>query len=337
MPVTDLKLDVIGDVHGELPALLALGRELGYDVDADWQHPEHRIPVFVGDLVDRGAHSLEVVERVEQLVARDRAACLMGNHEYNLVAYHLKLRGYERPKRSNRATIEDFARHPARWERALSFLEALPIAFALDDLRIIHACWHAASYEAVKEKLGPHRGGSGGALKAYVALESPFEGAGLVEGLFPWDENTKIDAPQELLLKGFEVAADAPFRDAEGTIRHLKRATWWTDEAPSVLRDARTQVFGHYWNLPPVEGQFCPPHPSGHPELRAWQARIMPKVPDRGRRALDADARYVCVDFNGVTADPAGTRACVGALRWPEREIAWATAPKTSVAHGVQD
>jgi hypothetical protein len=31
--------DIIGDVHGELPALTALGRELGYDVDGGWVHP----------------------------------------------------------------------------------------------------------------------------------------------------------------------------------------------------------------------------------------------------------------------------------------------------------
>jgi hypothetical protein len=32
------------------------------------------------------------------------------------------------------------------------------------------------------------------------------------------------------------------------------------------------------------------------------------------------------VDFNGY-GKFLGDRACVGALRWPEREVVWATAP----------
>jgi hypothetical protein len=51
--------DIVGDVHGELPALTALGREVGYDVD---RGSRGRIPFFLGDLVDRGEHSLEVAE-----------------------------------------------------------------------------------------------------------------------------------------------------------------------------------------------------------------------------------------------------------------------------------
>jgi hypothetical protein len=36
----------------------------------------------------------------------------------------------------------------------------------------------------------------------------------------------------------------------------------------------------------------------------------------------------VCVDFQGITL--ASYRACIGALRWPEREIVWESAPKTA-------
>ena len=41
--------DIIGDVHGELPALRQLGRDLGYDVDGGWTHPDNRLLVFLGD------------------------------------------------------------------------------------------------------------------------------------------------------------------------------------------------------------------------------------------------------------------------------------------------
>ena len=89
-----------------------------------------------------------------------------------------------------------------------------------------------------------------------------------------------------------------------------------------MLND-KTQVFGHYWNLPPIEGDFAPPHPSGHPRLREWGMRLAAECPERGSIALRGN--YACVDFNGFTkAD--GKRACVGALRWPERQVVWAIA-----------
>ena len=51
-PLFDGPLDIVGDVHGEFDALCWLMRKLGYD--ADWQHPDGRRLIFVGDLTDRG-------------------------------------------------------------------------------------------------------------------------------------------------------------------------------------------------------------------------------------------------------------------------------------------
>ena len=52
--------DVIGDVHGHLDALEGLLARLDYArVDGTWRHPS-RQAVFVGDLIDRGSHQVEV-------------------------------------------------------------------------------------------------------------------------------------------------------------------------------------------------------------------------------------------------------------------------------------
>lgn len=313
-------IDVIGDIHGELPALLALGRELGYRVEDGWEHPQGRLPFFLGDLIDRGGHSLEVAELARELVTRGRAACLMGNHEYNIVAFSLRLPGYEKPKSSNRETIPLLKRQPARWEPVLDFMRGLPLACALPDLRLIHACWHEPSLALVAPALKPgHPDGPGFA----VVLESPFDERGLKPGL-PAAEPGQSDAPHELLLKGYEAPCDA-FLDVDGKRREAKRVTWWSETSAPVPRD-RPMAVGHYWNLPPIDGQFCPPYPPGHPELRRWQDERASMVPDRGRRILDRDV--ACVDFNGLT-EGSRDRACVGALRWPEREVVWATGPRT--------
>ena len=48
-------LDIVGDIHGEFDALLALLSHLGYDLQG--HHPQGRTLVFVGDFCDRGPDS----------------------------------------------------------------------------------------------------------------------------------------------------------------------------------------------------------------------------------------------------------------------------------------
>ncbi len=323
-------LDIIGDVHGELPALRALGRRLGYDVDGGWSHPGGRFLVFLGDLVDRGAHSLEVAELVRGLVDRRRALCVMGNHEYNLVAFHLKVPGYEKPKRSNAPTIQAMASAPERWRVVLEFLRSLPIGINLPDLRLIHACWNRESLAVTEPllRISPAREDVDALswVQSHVCLRSPFDAQGLLPGL-PGDTRDKdADIPHEALMKGFEVVAPAPFKDNDGKLRRKIRAVWWKDGRDLVLRD-KTQAFGHYWNAPPIDGHFAPPHPSGHPDLRAWGVDMLRRCPPEGTLPLAGDV--ACVDFHGLTR-ASSDRACVGALRWPERQIAWATGEKTA-------
>ncbi len=334
--------DIIGDVHGELPALQQLGRNLGYDVDAGWTHPDNRLLVFLGDLVDRGAHSLEVGELVRDLVAQRRAVCIMGNHEYNLVAYHLGVEGYGKPKHSNRATIAAInADTTGRWPAVLAFFRDLPIGIDLPDLRIIHACWHRQSVKDVAPQLRvtlPRAGVGADAMawvEAHVTLRSPFTTTGLLSGLPGDTEDMDADVPHEVLIKGFEVPAK-PFRDNDGKERDRVREVWWQTGTSDTYLMEKPQVFGHYWNVPPVEGDFAPPHPSGHPDLRDWGLKLVAsgKIATSGQAAMTGE--FACVDFNGVTR-ASKHLACVGALRWPEREMWWATAGKTAASGGNDD
>ena len=125
------RLDIIGDVHGQLGALRRLGTELGYAVDGNWSHPEGRRPVFIGDLVDRGPHSFEVSELVRGLCADGFALCLLGNHELNLIEWR---HGRTKPKGSNRDTIQDIECRPELWNPVLDFFEGLPLALEFVDL-----------------------------------------------------------------------------------------------------------------------------------------------------------------------------------------------------------
>lgn len=71
------RLIAIGDIHGEINKLNRLIRNLGikpYDT-----------AVFLGDYVDRGKHSKEVVERLIELSKICHCEFLMGNHEYYML------------------------------------------------------------------------------------------------------------------------------------------------------------------------------------------------------------------------------------------------------------
>lgn len=83
--------DIIGDVHGCCDELERLLAELGYRVS--WK-PElsvtrdhERTAVFVGDLVDRGPRSPDVVRLVRHMVETGLALCVMGNHERKVVKW----------------------------------------------------------------------------------------------------------------------------------------------------------------------------------------------------------------------------------------------------------
>ena len=69
----------IGDVHG---CLAELDRVLdAIEADEATRAPARTTMIFVGDLVDRGPASAQVVERVRTLAQTRPVRCLLGNHE----------------------------------------------------------------------------------------------------------------------------------------------------------------------------------------------------------------------------------------------------------------
>lgn len=87
--------DIIGDVHGCAMELAALLARLGYRLT--WKHaggarsvsiahPEGRKVVLLGDLVDRGPNSPDVL-RIAMGVTRGRGHVVLGNHELKLARW----------------------------------------------------------------------------------------------------------------------------------------------------------------------------------------------------------------------------------------------------------
>jgi hypothetical protein len=79
--------DVIGDIHGHADKLVGLLREMGYEQRSGaWRHAE-RTAVFVGDLIDRGLQQRESIGIPRAMVEAGSAHMVLGNHEFNAIAY----------------------------------------------------------------------------------------------------------------------------------------------------------------------------------------------------------------------------------------------------------
>lgn len=75
------RYDFIGDVHGCKKTLDALFVKLGYAWRGNvWVHPHGRIPVFLGDLIDKGPDSYGVLKLALRMVFRNKALYVPGNH-----------------------------------------------------------------------------------------------------------------------------------------------------------------------------------------------------------------------------------------------------------------
>ncbi|NRG46050.1 bis(5'-nucleosyl)-tetraphosphatase PrpE [Bacillus sp. CRN 9] len=86
-----MKLDIIGDIHGCYFELKQLTIELGYDWSKEGYpvHKDNRKLAFIGDLADRGPHSIKTLQLVCRLVKNELAFYVPGNHCNKLYRYFL--------------------------------------------------------------------------------------------------------------------------------------------------------------------------------------------------------------------------------------------------------
>jgi len=150
-------LDIIGDVHGCFDELLDLLKQLGYQATHNQgtytlTHPKGRKVVFVGDLVDRGPKSPEVVRLVIGAVQSGAGFCVAGNHDVKLVK---ALRGRDvKMSYGLKESMEQFSQESSEFRSlAAEFLDNLVSHYVFDGGKLVVA--HAG----LKEEM--HGRGSG--------------------------------------------------------------------------------------------------------------------------------------------------------------------------------
>ncbi len=123
----------IGDLQGCFDSLQDLLGETGFNASRDrlW---------FVGDLVNRGPRSLEVLRFVKSL--GDAAVSVLGNHDL-----HLLMVAEDRAKRHKEDTLGTILEAPDR-EELLAWLRRLPMMHTEGEYAMVHAgllpSWTAA-------------------------------------------------------------------------------------------------------------------------------------------------------------------------------------------------
>lgn len=129
--------DIVGDIHGCADEFRDLLGKLGYKIqDGIIQTTADRVLVCVGDLVDRGPASLDVLNLVSASVEAGTALCVMGNHDRHLLSF---LSGQRASRTHGSDVTQDAvaALDDGRQEALRCFLERLPGHLLLDAGRLV--------------------------------------------------------------------------------------------------------------------------------------------------------------------------------------------------------
>ena len=262
--------DIIGDIHGQADKLHSLLAHMGYeDRGGAYRHP-NRKAIFVGDFIDKGPQQLESVDTVRRMVDAGTAQAVMGNHEFNAIAWHtpdpdlpgeyLRQHGGswgDGNRKQHLAFLKEVDENRRLHKEIIDWFMTLPLWIDLPGIRVVHACWHDGYMNQLRPFLTP-------ANQLTSELLVSASRAGRMEYV-----------AVEGLTKGLEVRLpdSHSFKDKYGHTRHNVRIQWWEAEAttyrelalwPDELReqlpaiplshdarspydDTKPVFFGHYW------------------------------------------------------------------------------------------
>ena len=189
-------IDIVGDIHGHVDQLLRLLSKLGYqrrNSGSPFAHPDGRTVAFVGDLINRGPASSEVIRIVRGMTDAGSAFVVLGNHEFNLIA----------------ASFVGDEKFHKKYLEHLDWFRSLPFSLEIGGIRVVHAVWHSASLKVIARRTCSDED----FLRKAITKGSP--------------EHQSV----QTVLKGIKVLIprDQVYLDRFGIRRSRGRIRWWLD------------------------------------------------------------------------------------------------------------
>ncbi|WP_435979846.1 metallophosphoesterase [Psychrobacter sp. DM4] len=217
-------IDIIGDIHGYADKLIGLLTQLGYQHNGQcFMPPKGHRALFIGDLIDRGPQQIKTLDIVFAMLDADVADAVMGNHEYNALAFatldpeHAENYLREHNETHTRQHEAFLAEVPFGSERHHYWLKRfceIPLWLETDSACFVHACWDVDSMAILKPLLTRDNCLTPQALTLTSKKHTPM-----------------FDA-LERVLKGVEtpLPKGIVMVDKEGTTRSRVRVRWWLDD-----------------------------------------------------------------------------------------------------------
>jgi hypothetical protein len=247
--------DVIGDVHGQFDKLVTLLRHLDYRESDGVRRRLDRTAIFVGDLIDRGPKQLATVVLVRGMVEAGSAQCIMGNHEFNAIAWatpdpenpgeFLRPHGKSGNRQQHDVFLQEIGEESPLHAEIIAWFKTLLLWLDLGGLRVVHACWHQESMDPLQALMGP-----GTTVTGELMVLASGPGHWAYEAI-------------EVVCKGPEIPLPdgLSFQDKEGKVRHDVRVRWWLPDA-MTFREAGIVPPGNQKLIPDLP---LPAEWKGHP------------------------------------------------------------------------
>lgn len=153
---SDWRIYAVGDVHGRADLTTALFKRIDVDLKAD--PTSKSMEIFLGDYIDRGPHSRQVMELLIKRQAERETVFLKGNHEAcawqflndpmilypwkdlggasTLLSYGVKLPRFGDPRSLHSAGV---ALREAMPDSHRNFIQNLKLSFTYGDFFFVHA------------------------------------------------------------------------------------------------------------------------------------------------------------------------------------------------------
>ena len=258
--------DLIGDIHGQATELIRLLEKLSYKkINNIWQHENRKI-IFLGDFIDRGNEQREVISIVRPMIENGSALSVMGNHEYNAIAYYTEnsqgghFREHnEKNLKQHKAFLKTYEDYPEEYKSVIEWFKTLPFWLDLESLRVIHACWDIDLIKKLGKSLedGVLKKSSDKSTVEFRAIETLLKGKEipLPEGQSFLDkDNNKRD---HIRIKFWERNAKTYkdlFMGPKDALQFIPDLPLEDDYSVPYPTDEKPLFLGHYW----MEGEIKP-------------------------------------------------------------------------------